>query len=68
MSKLDVIPENLSSQRGQVISSFCNCIFHATGYKLIDLVCQELIFSGLSGCNLPSEIYVFLFIGLVCTF
>lgn len=26
--------------------SFCNCIFHATGYKLIDFVCQKLLFSG----------------------
>lgn len=47
-------PGNLSSQHGQFFPSFCNCIFHATGYKLIDLVCQKLIFSGFSGYNVPS--------------
>lgn len=51
-----------------VFSSLCNCIFHVTGYKLIDLGCQKLIFSKFSGGNLPSQIQVFVFTGLVCTF
>lgn len=60
MSRLDAVLENLSSQHDQFLflsfffPSLYNCIFHATGYKLIDLVCQKLIFSGHAGCNLPS--------------